>query len=138
MLAKDVMKSNVKVIHFDRPVREAAELMEEENCGSLPVEKNDKMVGMVTDRDIALRVVAQGKDPDKTLVSEVMSEGIHYSFEDDDIKEVVQKMVENHHRRIPVINQQKRLVGIVSLRDVARNGMDEKLMQKALANIYQS
>jgi CBS domain-containing protein len=96
------------------------------------------MVGMVTDRDIALRVVAQGKDPDKTLVSEVMSEGIHYSFEDDDIKEVVQKMVENHHRRIPVINQQKRLVGIVSLRDVARNGMDEKLMQKALANIYQS
>lgn len=136
MLAKDVMKSNVKVIHFDRPVREAAELMEEENCGSLPVEKNDKMVGMVTDRDIALRVVAQGKNPETTLVSEVMSEGIHYSFEDDDIKEVVQKMVENHNRRMPVINQQKRLVGIVSLRDVARKGMDEKLMQNALSNIY--
>lgn len=136
MLAKDVMKSNVKVIHFDRPVREAAELMEEENCGSLPVERNDKMIGMVTDRDIALRVVAQGKDPETTLVSEVMSEGIHYSFEDDEVSEVVQKMVENHNRRMPVINQQKRLVGIVSLRDLARKGMDEKLMRNVLSNIY--
>jgi CBS domain-containing protein len=112
--------------------------MEEENCGSIPIERDDKMVGMLTDRDIAVRVVAQGKDVEETKVSEVMTEGIHYCFEDDDIQDVVQKMVENHNRRIPVINQQKRLVGIVSLRDIARRGMDEKLMQKALADIYET
>jgi len=136
VLAKDVMKPSVKVIHFDRPVREAAVLMEEENCGSIPVEKNDKMIGMITDRDIALRVVGQGKSPDKTLVSEVMSEGIHYCFEEDEIEEVVLKMTENHHRRIPVINKEKRLVGMVSVGDLARKGNNEKLTHKTMSGVY--
>jgi CBS domain-containing protein len=99
------------------------------------VEKNDKMVGMITDRDIALRVVAEGKDPAKTKVSEVMSEGISYCFEEDDVESLIDKMTKEHHGRIPVINEQKRLVGIVSLAGIGRRGNDPKLSHRIMTGL---
>ncbi len=91
MKVKEVMHQKAKVINYEHSVEEAAKLMEKEDCGSIPVERNDKMVGMITDRDIAIRVVAHGKDPRKTKVQEIMSKGINYCFEDDDIQEVRKK-----------------------------------------------
>jgi CBS domain-containing protein len=135
MLVKEVMSPSVKVIHFDRTVKEAAKMMEESNCGSLPVEKGDKMIGMITDRDIALRVVGEGKDPAKTLVSEVMSEGISYCFEEDEIDIVIDKMTKQHHGRVPVINENKRLVGIVSLAGIGRRGNNPKISHKIMTGL---
>lgn len=121
MQIREVMSNNVQVINSGKSVQEAAALMESINCGALPVEENDKMVGMITDRDIAMRVVAQKKDPEKTTIKDCMSSGIQYCFDEDSVDEVSQKMKQEQHRRIPVVNKDKRLVGIVSLGDLALN-----------------
>lgn len=135
MRVREVMHPKAKVINFEHTVEEAARLMEQEDCGSIPVEKNDKMIGMVTDRDIAIRVVAHGKDPKRTRVQEVMSEGINYCYEDDDIRDVSQKMAGRQVRRLPVVNKDKRLVGMVSLSDIANKGQDAKLTHDTLSKI---
>ena len=119
MQVREIMTTGVDVINVGKPVVEAAKLMASGDYGSLPVEENDKMVGMITDRDIAVRVVAQNKDPQSTLVQDCMSRGIDYCFDDDDVEDISQKMKSNQHRRIPVVNRDKRLVGIVSLGDLA-------------------
>ncbi len=135
MRVREIMHPKAKVINFEHTVEEAARIMESEDCGSIPVEKNDKMVGMVTDRDIAIRVVAHGKDPRKTKVQEIMSEGINYCFEDDDLEEVSKKMSGKQHRRLPVVDKNKRLVGMVSLGDIASRGGDAKLTHKTLSSV---
>ncbi|MBV2168382.1 MAG: CBS domain-containing protein [Bdellovibrio sp.] len=135
MRVREIMHPKAKVINFEHTVEEAARIMESEDCGSIPVEKNDKMVGMVTDRDIAIRVVAHGKDPRKTKVQEIMSEGINYCFEDDDLEEVSKKMSGKQHRRLPVVDKNKRLVGMVSLGDIANRGGDAKLTHKTLSSV---
>lgn len=135
MRVREVMHRNAKVINYSHSVEEAARLMEKEDCGSIPVERDDKMIGMVTDRDIAIRVVAHGKDPRKTRVEDVMSEGINYCFEDDDIQEVTKKMASKQHRRLPVVDKNKRLVGMLSLSDIANRGQDAKLTHDTLAKI---
>ena len=119
MQVREIMTTGVDVINVGKPVVEAAKLMASGDYGSLPVEENDKMVGMITDRDIAVRVVAQNKDPQSTMVQDCMSRGIDYCFDDDDVEDISQKMKSNQHRRIPVVNRDKRLVGIVSLGDLA-------------------
>jgi CBS domain-containing protein len=116
-------------------VEEAARLMESEDCGSIPVEKDDKMVGMVTDRDIAIRVVADGKDPRTTKVRDVMSEGINYCYEDDDVADVSKKMTGRQHRRLPVVDKNKRLVGMLSLSDIANKANDAKLSHEILSKV---
>ncbi len=135
MRVREIMHPKAKVINFEHTVEEAARLMEQEDCGSIPVEKNNKMIGMVTDRDITIRVVTHGKDPKKTRVQEVMSEGINYCYEDDDIRDVSQKMAGRQVRRLPVVNKEKRLVGMVSLSDIANKGQDAKLTHDTLAKI---
>lgn len=120
MLVKDIMNRKVDVIHFDRSVKDAAKMMADGDYGALPVEKDDKMVGMITDRDIALRVVAENKSADKTKVADCMTEGIDYCFEDDDVSDLANKMKTSKHRRIPVVNRDKRLVGIVSTRELTK------------------
>lgn len=135
MLVREVMHPNAKVINFQHTVEEAARLMESEDCGSIPVEKDDKMVGMVTDRDIAIRVVAHGKDPSKTPVQEVMSEGINYCFDDDDLNDVRRKMTDRQHRRLPVVDRNKRLVGMVSLGDIANKAGDPGLSHDILSKV---
>lgn len=132
MQIREVMSKNVRVINSARNIREAASVMEEIDCGALPVEENDKMVGMITDRDIAIRVVAHNKDPEKTAVGEAMTSGIQYCFDEDSVDEVAKKMRQEQHRRIPVVNKEKRLVGIVSLGDLALGSDDEDINSETL------
>jgi CBS domain-containing protein len=94
-------------------------MMEELDCGVLPVAENDRLVGMLTDRDIAIRAVARGKSSTKCKVREVMSRDIKYIYENETVDDAVRNMSELQVRRLPVLNREKRLVGIVSLGDVA-------------------
>lgn len=135
MLVREVMREKAEVIHFDRSVEEAASMMKRGNFGSLPIEQNDKMIGMITDRDIVVRAVATGKDPKTTKVIDCMSEGISYCFEDEDVESVARKMASVQVRRLPVINRNKRLVGIVSLTDMARKAKNEKLTQEIVSQV---
>ena len=118
MQVKDAMSNDVRIANPDQPIRDAARLMAEIYAGVLPVGENDRLVGMITDRDIAVRAVAQGKGPN-TKVRDVMSEDVKYCFEDDDIDDVAENMADLKVRRLPVLNHDKRLVGIVSLGDLA-------------------
>ena len=119
MKANTAMTRNVRLIDPDQTIREAAQLMAEIDAGSLPVGENDRLVGMITDRDIAIRAVAEGKSPD-TKVRDVMTHEMLYCFDDQDLDDVARNMAKNQVRRLPVINHGKRLVGILSLGDLAR------------------
>jgi CBS domain-containing protein len=119
MRVSEAMTRGVKLCTPGQTIREVARTMAEIDAGAMPVGENDRLIGMITDRDIAIRAVAQGKGPD-TPVREVMSEHIHYCYEDEDVDDVAQNMGDIRVRRLPVMNREKRLVGILSLGDVAR------------------
>jgi CBS domain-containing protein len=115
------MTREVRVASPGQTIREVARIMAEIDAGVLPVGDNDRLVGMITDRDIAIRAVAQGKGPD-TPVRDVMStEKVLYCYDDEDLAQVATNMGEQQVRRLPVVNREKRLVGIVSLGDVVQN-----------------
>ncbi len=135
MLVKEVMKDKAQVIHFDHSVEEAAMQMEKGNFGCLPIEKSEKMIGMITDRDIVIRLVSKGKDPKKTNVIDCMSEGISYCYQDEDIESVAHKMASVQVRRLPVIDRNKKLVGMVSLSDIARKAKNEKLTHEIVSQM---
>jgi CBS domain-containing protein len=118
MRVSDAMTANVRIAKPQQTIAEAARMMAEIDAGALPVGDGDRLVGMLTDRDIAIRAVALGKSP-QTLVQDVMSKEVMYCFADQDLDEVVQNMAEVKVRRMPVVNREKRLVGILSLGDVA-------------------
>ena len=118
MKVNAAMTRDVQLVNPDQTIREAAHLMAEIDAGALPVTDNDRLVGMITDRDIAIRAVAQGKSPD-TRIRDVMSSGILYCFYDQQLDDVARNMGKNQVRRLPVINHDKRLVGILSLGDLA-------------------
>lgn len=120
MKVSDAMSRDVAVASPTESIRNAARVMAKIDAGVLPVGENDRLVGMITDRDIAIRAVAQGKAP-TTKVRDIMSEEVLYCYEDQDLDEVAQNMSEMKIRRLPVINREKRLVGIISLGDLARN-----------------
>ena len=125
MQVKDAMTRDVELSSPNQTIRQAALLMGKLDCGALPVADKDSLVGMITDRDITVRAVAAGKGP-KTPVREIMSEEVLYCFEDQEIEEVARNLADNKVRRLPVLNREKRLVGILSLGDMARkaNGTD--------------
>jgi CBS domain-containing protein len=118
----DVMHRDVRIASPEDTVQQAARLMREEDTGALPVGEGDRLVGMVTDRDLAVRVAAEGRDPARTKVREVMTPEVRYVFEDEDLGHVADNMAEQQIRRLPVMNRNKRLVGVVSLSDLARKG----------------
>jgi CBS domain-containing protein len=119
MRVSEAMTRDVKVCTPGQTIREVARTMAEIDAGAVPVGENDRLIGMITDRDIAIRAVAEGKGPD-TPVREVMSEHIHYCYDDEELDDVAQNMGDIRVRRLPVVNRDKRLVGILSLGDVAR------------------
>jgi CBS domain-containing protein len=118
MRVSEAMTRDVRVARPDQTIQDAAKMMSDVDAGVLPVGENDQLVGMITDRDIAVRGVAQDKGPD-TPVREVMTADVKYCFEDEDTDEVVRNMTDQQVRRLPVVNRDKRLVGILSLGDLA-------------------
>jgi CBS domain-containing protein len=118
MQVNEAMSTDVRLANPDQTIREAAAIMAEIDAGVLPVGDNDRLVGMITDRDIAVRGVAKGLKPD-ARVRDVMSKEVMYCFEDEDIDDVALNMAELKVRRLPVLNREKRLVGILSLGDIA-------------------
>ena len=120
MKVKEAMTGDVMLVNPDQSIREAAQMMIEIDVGALPVGENDHLVGMITDRDIAVRAVAKGKAP-STKVREIMSGEVLYCFDDEELTHVSRNMSDMKVRRLPVVNRDKRLVGVISLGDLARN-----------------
>lgn len=133
---KDVMSRDVKLVAPDATIREAAQQMRDGDFGMLPVAENDRMVGAISDRDIAIRAIADDKGP-TTAVREVMSEGICWAYEDDSVEQGATIMSERQVRRLPIVNRDKRLVGIVSLGDFAVDSADIEPAAEALSGISQ-
>ena len=130
----DVMVRQVKLVSPDDNVRHVAQIMREADTGLLPVAEGDRLIGMLSDRDVAVRLVAEGRDPSQTKVRDVMTADVRYVFEDEDLEHVAENMAEQQVRRMPVMNRQKRLVGVVSLGDVAK-GRQSPLAGRALGGI---
>jgi len=134
MKVREAMTREVRLARPDQSIREAARAMAELDIGALPVEENDRLVGMITDRDIAVRAVAEGRGPD-TRVRDVMSSEIKYCFEDQTVDEVTRNMGDLRIRRLPVVNRDKRLVGILSLGDLALEDEAQDEAGEALGQI---
>ncbi|OWW20949.1 CBS domain-containing protein [Noviherbaspirillum denitrificans] len=132
MRIADAMTRDVQLVSPDQSIIEAAKMMADGDCGSLPVADNDRLVGMVTDRDMVVRALAQGKTDCK--VRDVMSQDIKYCFEEDDVDDVAQNMGDLQIRRLPVLSKDKRLVGIVSLGDITQT-TDSDIAGEALSSI---
>ena len=119
MTISDIMTRDVQVVRAETTIREAAEKMASNDVGALPVCDGDRLLGMVTDRDIVVRGLAKGLSGSDT-VSRVMTEGVEYCFDDDELTDVEDKMATSQIRRIAVVDRDKKLVGILSLGDVSR------------------
>lgn len=123
----EIMTRNVRTLSPTDTVRRAAQSMGELNVGSIPVCNGKKLVGMVTDRDITLRGVAEGLDAEKTLLSDIMSKDVKWCFEDQSLDEVMETMAASQIRRLPVVSRDKDLVGIFSLGDLATKTDNEEV-----------
>lgn len=121
MKVSEVMTREILVANPEQTVQQAAQMMADIDAGVLPVGENDRLIGMITNRDIAIRCVAKGNGPD-AKIRDVMSHDVKYCFLDQDIDEVTRNMAEIQVRRLPVVDRDKRLVGIVSLGDIATIG----------------
>jgi CBS domain-containing protein len=135
MKVSEVMTRSVDTVRPDQTVQEAASFMLRDDAGSMPVTDGDRLVGMITDRDISVRGVAKGYGPD-TPVRELMTSGVVVARVDDDVEEVAVKMGEAQVRRLPVIDEQERLCGIVSLGDLSREA-DDECASEALEGVSQ-
>lgn len=135
MKLKDILTKNPQVISPEAMICEAAKMMKEGDIGMLPVCDGERLVGAVTDRDLAIRAVAEGCDPLTTKVKEVMTAGICYGFEEQSLDEVARLMEQKQIRRIAVLNTDKRLVGIASLGDFALRSNDEHLTEELLDSV---
>lgn len=117
---KDVMTAECEWIAPDTSLMEAARIMEQKDCGFLPVGEGDRLIGMITDRDIAIRAVAHGKDPKTTSARDVMTEKTYYCYDDQKVEDVCRNMGDIKVKRLPVVDRDKRLVGVVSFGDVSQ------------------
>jgi CBS domain-containing protein len=135
MQVKEVMTRGAECVRPDDTLQQAARKMRDLDVGPLPVCDNDRLAGMLTDRDITVRAVAEGRDPKSAKVRDAMSEGVCYCFEDDDVSDAARLMKEKQVRRLVVLNSDKRLVGIVSLGDLAVETGDQKLAGQTLERV---
>jgi CBS domain-containing protein len=136
MKIRDIMTSGARCVGPDESLTAAARIMRQLDVGALPVCENERLDGMITDRDIAIRGVAEARDPTVTAVRTVMSPEIVYAYEDQNVKEAAHIMEEKQIRRLPILNREKHLVGIVSLGDVATEASAD-LSGEALREICQ-
>lgn len=136
MRVSDAMTRDVCIVRPDNSIEDAARMMLAIDAGVLPVGDDDRLVGTLTDRDIAVRAIGEGKGPE-TRVSEVMTPDVKYCFDDEDTAHVARNMGEQQVRRLPVLNRDKRLVGILSLSDIASHEKDGRRVGNALRDIAQ-
>lgn len=132
---KDVMTPQAEVVSPDETVENAAVTMKTLDIGVLPVCDEDGLVGILTDRDVVIRVVAAKRDPKAVQVGEVMTPNIVYCFEEDTIEKAASLLAEHQIRRLPVLNQERRLVGIVSLGDLAVHADDHQVGGRVLEDV---
>jgi len=122
MLIKEMMVPEVHTVDAEETVKSAAKLMSEQSIGALPVREKDRLIGMLTDRDIVVRVLAEDRKPEDTKVRDAMTPGMKYCYEDEEADAICDNMRSINVRRLAVMNREKRLVGIVSLADIAEPG----------------
>jgi CBS domain-containing protein len=134
MRVSETMTCDVRVALPDQSIREAAETMGETDVGALPVRDGDRLIGVITDRDIAVRAVAKGKSPE-TPIREIMTEEVCYCFDDQDVADIAENMAEIQVRRLPVVERNKRLVGIVSIADIARSDGSGEATAQAVSGV---
>lgn len=137
MKVRDIMSKNVEIVSPDALLHEVAKKMQQSDCGSVLVAREDRLVGVITDRDLALRCVAESHHPAETNAEQVMTKEILYCRDSDELEEVALNMTKNKVRRLPVMDKDKRLVGIISLGDLAVHSTDEhhRICGKALGHI---
>ena len=136
MKVREIMTSNVECLGPEASIKEIAQEMKSLDVGFIPICENDRLVGTVTDRDIAIRAVADGIDMSMGKARDIMSRDIVYAFEDDDVKTVAEKMREKDVRRILILDTAKRLVGVVSIGDISK--VEEKVSGKTLHDIAEA
>ncbi len=138
MQIREIMTQGAEVVYLDDAAQEAAAKMRELDVGALPVCDGDGIQGVITDRDLAIRLVAEGRDPARTKVSDIMTPGVSYCFDDQSVEEAVMLMEAQQIRRLPILNRDKQLVGMLSLGDLAlrtEGTEDEDLADEALKDI---
>mgnify|MGYP001167793434 CR=1 FL=1 len=135
MQIKDIMSKNVEIVSPDTFLTEIAQRMHQRDCGCILIAKNDRLIGVITDRDLLIRGIAEGHNPDTTEVGEVMTKRILYCRDTDETLNVSLNMARNKVRRLPVLDENKRLIGIISLGDLAANLDDYNICGKALGHI---
>jgi CBS domain-containing protein len=133
MKVSECMTREVRIVDPAETLQDAARTMADIDAGFLPVRENDRLIGIITDRDIAIRAVGTGRGPE-AKIREVMSGEVRYCFDDEDVDDVLQNMAEQQIRRLPVVDRNKRLVGIVSITDLAASG-DPALSGETLGEI---
>ena len=136
MQVHEIMTPEVEVIHPDATLKEAAEKMSRLDIGPLPVCDGERLVGMLTDRDITIRATAQGCDPNTTKVREAMTAETVYCFTDQEVQTAAQMMEMRQIRRVPVLNRDKQLVGIVSLGDLSVETQDPKISRQNVRGCF--
>jgi CBS domain-containing protein len=135
MKVSEAMTRDVRIASPSETIRQAARTMAEIDAGAIPVGENDRLVGMITDRDIAVRAVASGKSPDTPIRDVMSTDDICYCFDDQELGEVASNMADVKVRRLPVVNRDKRLVGILSLGDISQADNQGQPAEEALRGI---
>lgn len=135
MLAKEIMSSKPDYLPPSATLKEAADKMRKHDHGFVLIGENDRLTGTVTDRDITIRAIAEGKDCNRTTLKDVMSKGVHFCFENDTIEKAAKIMKEHQIRRLPVLNADKRLTGILSLGDIARKCRNPSLCSELVEEV---
>src|SRR5258706_3568739 len=135
MLLREMMTANIEDISADATLMQAAEKMKLLDIGAIPVRENDRVVGMITDRDIAVRAVAEGRDPRKMAVREAMSPDICFCYDDQSVESAAKLMEEKQIRRLAVFDRSERAIGMVSLGDLAVRNQDDRLSGEVLGQV---
>lgn len=135
MKIREILTQNPEVVHPKSTICEAARKMRQLDIGMLPVCDGERLVGSLTDRDLTIRAIAEGADPLSTKVRDVMTPEVFYCFDDDDMQSAARIMEEKQIRRLPVLNRNKRLVGIISVGDLAIRTRDEHLVEEVLEHV---